>query len=69
MQTRFDVGDIVYVPMKVMRFNMMYGCKEVDYTLRPIWENNCSRDMDVGEHKIMNKEDITDGEAEDDGNS
>lgn len=66
MQTKFDVGDVVYVPMKVIRFGMIYGCKEVEYTLRPVWENDCYTDMDVDEHKIMNKEDIINGKTEED---
>lgn len=64
MTTKFDVNETVYVPMKVMRVGMMYGDKHPEYRLRPIWKGNESDDISVSETQILNKEDVTNGKAE-----
>lgn len=64
MTTKFDVNDIVYVPMKVLFIGINYANNPPDYRLRPIWRGNESDDISAPETQILNKEDIINGKAE-----
>ena len=69
MQTKFDVDEIVYVPMKVLCIGINYADSLPDYRLRPIWKGNEEFDIVAPEPQILNKEDIINGKAEDNGHS
>ena len=64
MQTKFDVNDTVYVPMKVLHIGINYGDRCPEYRLRPIWKGNEHSDITAPETQILNKEDILNGEAD-----
>lgn len=63
MQTKFDVGDVVYVPMKILKIEMAQGYNEPEYLLRPSWKAEHGRDLYAVEKNIFNEEDILYGKA------
>ena len=54
MQTKFDVDEIVYVPMKVLCIGINYADSLPDYRLRPIWKGNEEFDIVAPEPQILN---------------
>lgn len=64
MQTKFDVGDVVFVPMTVVKIAMMWGLKEPEYQLKPLRKDSEKKDLFVSEKDIFNKEDILNGKAD-----
>lgn len=64
MQTKFDIGDVVYVPMTVVKITMMWGLKEPEYQLKPLRKDSGEKDLFVSEKDILNKEDILNGKAD-----
>ena len=59
MTTKFDVDDIVYVPMKVLCIGISYRDGYPEYRLRPIWRGNEADDLfSAPETQILNREDV-----------
>ena len=58
MTTKFDVDDIVYVPMKVLCIGISYRDWYPEYRLRPIWRGNEADDLSASETQILNREDV-----------
>ena len=58
MTTKFDVDDIVYVPMKVLCIGIIYRDGYPEYRLRPIWRGNETDDLSASETQILNREDV-----------
>ena len=65
MQTKFDVDDIAYVPVRVIRITAVGPAPcEPEYKVRPLSVENTIH-MTFLENEIFNKEDICNGKAED----
>lgn len=66
MQTKFDVNEVVYIPMTILKISIGYGDRFPTYTLRPTWRGSGEDDVFVSETHVLNKEDIINGKADDD---
>lgn len=71
MQTKFDVREVVFIPVRVIKVTIdtpnIPGYYP-EYRVQPLGQNSTFT-MTYLENELFTKEDIINGEAEDNGNS